>query len=154
MLVFRMSKPEWANDLSGEGAQRSGGRWNFAGFRILYTSETAELAVVEQSVHLPPMKLPPGMVLITIEIPVNSIKIIGDPFKIHPDWNDNPSPLEIQQYGTDWLHSLETLVLKVPSSIIPISYNYLINPAHPYMKKVMVKKIVPFIFDPRIKGNT
>jgi RES domain-containing protein len=40
-------------------------------------------------------------------------------------------------------------VLELPSAIIPIELNYLLNPAHPEFKKIAIGKPVPFSFDPR-----
>lgn len=36
----------------GEGARRSGGRWNSKGVRVLYMSENRSLAALEVLVHL------------------------------------------------------------------------------------------------------
>jgi hypothetical protein len=41
-------------------------------------------------------------------------------------------------------------VLELPSAIIPAEPNYLLNPAHPGLKKVLIGKPVPFAFDPRL----
>jgi RES domain-containing protein len=41
-------------------------------------------------------------------------------------------------------------VLAVPSAIIPREWNYLINPEHPDMKRIVVGKPEPFAFDPRL----
>ena len=56
-----------------------------------------------------------------------------------------------RQVGDDWFYRQESLVLQVPSIIIPNEFNYIINAQHKNFKKVKLKLIEPFIFDTRIK---
>ena len=50
----------------------------------------------------------------------------------------------------DWLESLETAVLGVPSAVIPQETNYLLNPSHPDFVRIRLNKPEPFAFDPRM----
>ena len=46
------------------------------------------------------------------------------------------------------------MVLRVPSAIVPMSFNYLINPLHPKIDKVLVINSQLFDFDERfLIGN-
>ncbi len=56
-----------------------------------------------------------------------------------------------QRIGDEWLSSLRTALLRVPSVIIPEEWNVVINPLHPDFKKIKVKEVQPFMFDPRVK---
>jgi len=40
-------------------------------------------------------------------------------------------------------------VMAVPSVIVPMSFNYLINPNHPRMNEIKVVECIPFSFDSR-----
>ncbi|MNV74757.1 hypothetical protein D3C71_1680060 [compost metagenome] len=53
--------------------------------------------------------------------------------------------------GENWITEGKSAVLKVPSSIIPAEYNYLINPQHPDFKLIKLLKSESFVFDKRIK---
>jgi RES domain-containing protein len=52
--VWRLVRPEYANDLSGEGSSITGGRWNSPGHLMLYTSSHLSLSVLEVFVHIAP----------------------------------------------------------------------------------------------------
>ena len=69
MIVFRLSKAQFANDLSGKGAELVGGRWNSRGNAMLYTSQSIALCVTEIAVHVPLGILPKDYQLVHIEIP-------------------------------------------------------------------------------------
>jgi hypothetical protein len=69
MIVYRLSKEVYANDLSGKGAEIAGGRWNSKGSAALYTAQSIALCVTEIAVHIPLGILPKDYRLIHIEIP-------------------------------------------------------------------------------------
>jgi len=49
-----------------------------------------------------------------------------------PDnWRSIAAYSQLQKIGSKWYKSEETLILKVPSVIIPYEYNYIINTEHP-----------------------
>jgi RES domain-containing protein len=48
---------------------------------------------------------------------------------------------------------MQTAVLKVPSAIIDLEYNYLLNPAHPDFEKIKIRSVNKFTFDPRLKAQ-
>ena len=58
-----------ADDLSGNGARATGGRWNEAGQAVLYASTTRALACLETVVHLNAGGLPLNRYLVEITIP-------------------------------------------------------------------------------------
>jgi RES domain-containing protein len=66
------------------------------------------------------------------------------------DWRDYPPPRELRQIGNAWFASGRTVVLGVPSAIVPEETNYLLNPQHKGFKKIRVSAPRPFAFDPRL----
>ena len=67
----------------------------------------------------------------------------------------NSSPiLESQYIGDDFVRQNSAAVLKAPSSTVPLSYNYLINPQHPDAGKIRVVSKMAVVFDERMgKGK-
>ncbi len=52
--------------------------------------------------------------------------------------------------GDNWFGSGATAILAVPSVVIPLEYNYLINPSHPDFTQLTVGVPQPFELDPRL----
>lgn len=69
------------------------------------------------------------------------------------DWNAVPDHPACIRLGEDWLTSLDTLLLKVPSAVLPRESNVLTNPGHPDMGRVEVVGREAFAFDPRLAGR-
>jgi len=110
---------------------------------INYTSSSRLPAVLED--------LPTDRYYVEIEIP-DSIQIMELKMEDLPNnWDAKPPSLETQYIGDDFVKSGETAVLKVPSSIIPQEFNYLINPNHPDIKRIKVISKVPLQFDRRFR---
>jgi RES domain-containing protein len=149
MVLYRIAKCSYAKDLSGEGARLYGGRWNSEGNRATYLASSRSLAVLEVLVHLPPLMIPDDFCLVEIEVPDNRITEIAMD-QLPPNWQDISPPLALKKIGDEFLKKQEHLLLKVPSSIVPAEFNYLVNPAHPGMKKVKVLRMQPFSFDERL----
>ncbi len=58
--------------------------------------------------------------------------------------------VSLDTIGDDFVYNKDAAVLKVPSSIVPQEFNYLINPNHPEAKRIKIKETYPMVFDRRI----
>ena len=67
-----------------------------------------------------------------------------------PDWNAMPFGQETVRLGTAWARARRTLLLRVPSVMVPEEYNWLINPLHPDFYKIKAGRALPFRFDERL----
>jgi len=141
-----------ADDLSGAGAKSTGGRWNAVGEALLYTSETQALACLETVVHLNAGGLPLNRYLVSITIPaaVRAAARTETPGSLPVGWDANPSGRASIRFGTAWLRSGASALLRVPSVIVPDEYNVLINPLHPDSRAIMAVKIRKWLYDPRL----
>lgn len=136
MNVYRISKCNYIEDLSGTGAALYGGRWHSKGFYVLYTAASPSLALLESVVHISNIQLT-GYCLLCLDIPDNSIteKKRDD---LPVDWFVNPAPDALQVTGNSFIAENRYLALRLPSAIMPEESNYLINPRHPLFKKVKI----------------
>lgn len=137
MRVYRIQKAKYAANISGFGSTLVSGRWHHAGkTAILYTSSNVSLAILEYVVHLPSAVKPPNLLLLTLEIPdAGVIKVPGA--DLPDNWNKKGYYNNVQQWGTNWLQSLSSLAIAVPSFTSP-DYHILVNPSHPDFGSVKV----------------
>jgi RES domain-containing protein len=154
MIVFRIEREKYLKTtLLGIGSSRTEGyRWNSFNTRMVYTAETRALATLEVSVHLDLSEdLPDDRIYVQIEIPdeltIQEVKLEDLP----EGWNSKPPGLATQTIGDDFVSYNESAVLRVPSSIVPEEYNYLINPNHPNSSKIKVLGTTKMDFDIRLK---
>ena len=148
MKLFRISKCNFINDLTGKGAALFGGRWNSKGIYILYTAATASLALLETIVHTSTFPKE-GFCILEIEIPENKILEIKEK-QLPSDWRMLPAPARLRKIGDSFVRNREYLALKIPSVILPGEFNYLLNPEHPDFKKIRVIKTNKISVDERL----
>lgn len=148
-IVWRLTKPQYAPGLDGEGARLAGGRWNSPGTPVVYCSETLALAVLECFVHLPKALWSaarlPVMIAVRIALPEGSEVIDAEVDSLADE-------TETRARGMRWLAEAQYLALRVPSLIVPQERNVLINPAHPQAGQISVLDQAEFQFDPRMVG--
>lgn len=146
MRIWRLAQPRYAPDLEGEGARLFGGRWNSAGAPVIYTSDSLALAALEVLVHLPQIERHkermPRYIAIGVDVP--------DSLIANPGFASELSVSESQALGDAWLRSASSLGLLVPSRVISLERNVLLNPRHPAMAEVTVVVSEPFVFDDRL----
>ena len=140
-------------DLKGIGGLKSKGRWHNRGAPIVYLSESPSLAMLEVLVHfdLDIADIPNNYQLLEVEYSQRKgISRLKDS-ALDKDWMDD---LDVTRaIGDEWLLGSSSLLLRVPSAVMPHSYNYLFNPKHPLAKDVVIVSAVQHPFDSRlIKG--
>ena len=149
-VLWRLVKPEYAPGLDGEGARLAGGRWNSPGVAVVYCSESLALAVLESFVHLPPAMRGaarlPEMTAVKLALPEHAA--IREPEEAElPDLSD---PEDCRGFGDEWVAAARALALAVPSAVVPLERNFLVNPAHPEAEGIRVLAEEPFRFDRRM----
>lgn len=134
---------------SGEGARRTGGRWNSRGVRIVYAADSLALATLELMAHSVPYRALRNFVFFRIEIPVKFIHTI-DLKTLPKNWRYDPSPAANKKIGDSWIKKGDSPVIQIPSAVIPAGVNFLINPDHPDFRKINYGKPINFFLDERI----
>ncbi len=154
--VFRIAStsPSYNyDDLTGKGAEMSGGRWNRKGVPVVYTASSVALAALETIVHTDTGAWPLNRYVLEIDIPDGLWDAAED---IHLGalpavWDAQPAPKETLDFGDAWLASRRSALLIVPSVIVPQEANILINPRHPDAGEIQIIKTTKFIYDGRIR---
>ena len=148
MKIWRICKQKHQDTaFSGVGGLYTSGRWTPQGFKVVYTAESLALATWEVFVHTQSDRIP--LVAIRALLPddsaIEEIKVSDLP----DNWQEESAYSVLQDIGEEWLKSLRTPILKVPSAIVPVEYNYLLNPQHPELKYSLSPPIT-FKFDQRM----
>lgn len=153
MFLYRVANAKYKDStLSGIGAEKVGGRWNEVGTRAVYCSENISLALLEYYVHSENIATLPKKILVAkIEIP--------DDFKIEelddlPEkWDQYPYSSKTTSVFTDLAKSRDFFALKVPSTIIGLENNYILNPLFKDFGKVSIVEFFNLPIDPRLKES-
>lgn len=154
MKVYRVEREKYLKTtLSGIGASMTNGyRWNSLNTKLIYTAESRALATLEVSVHLDLSEdLPTDRYYIEIEIPDDMTILEVKIEDLLEDWDSKPPTIITQTIGDDFVFENEYAILKVPSSIVPKEYNYLINPNHPEIDRIKLVSTTLMSFDSRFK---
>ena len=145
MVFWRISRHP---DLSGTGGLRAAGRWHYAGRAIVYLADSPASSLLEVCVHTSANDVPPEFTLLKIhgpEIDIPSVRADELP----DDWRVRGEVT--RDLGSAWLERNDSVLLRVPSVIVPETMNYLFNPSHPDAANFRIVEAIAYPFDPRIK---
>ncbi|HQU91392.1 MAG TPA: RES domain-containing protein [Pyrinomonadaceae bacterium] len=149
--AYRIFKTKFAKTwFDGEGAFLFGGRWNTRGTRVLYAAGSLSLAALEMLVHLDSAELLSSYSYATLECEEKDVLPVEEFIKLPKNWSSSPPPLAVQRIGDNWAESMRSLVLRVPTSVVPGEFNYLVNVAHPKFSTITRDKPQLFRFDERL----
>lgn len=147
MRVFRLGSRRFpAND--GLGASLYGGRWNHKGTPVIYTAESRALCALEVLANAD--ELADDYVATPIEEPDDLFVRVISIDNLPAGWDANEPLDATRDVGTNWAKELATVVLSVPSAVIPRERKYLLNPAHPDFARIRFHSPEPFYFDNRL----
>ena len=136
LTVWRITTARFVTSaFTGEGARLYGGRWNPKGYPIVYTAESRSLALLEMLVQDDPLRA--NYVLVPAHIPDELSITTIQTQELPEDWRNLSMRDRLQTIGKDWLTSMRSAIMSVPSAVLPAERNYLINPIHPDFQKIM-----------------
>ena len=139
-----------AHDLSGKGAELSGGRWNRKGMPVVYASTSRALACLETVVHLTQTPLPLNRYLVEIVVPGNVWDAATDLDAAQAvGWDAEPAGKVSLDWGTAWAKGASTVLARVPSVVVEEEFNVLINPMHRDCSLVRARKVRRWLYDGR-----
>lgn len=149
MELFRISAKEYAQQLKASGAPN---RWNKKGEFVIYAGSSRSLSTLEMIVHRSFIAPETPYQVTVVSVPgsekwVRTIQANHLP----ENWRRFEAYNKLQKIGSNWYNSKETLLLKVPSAVIPAEYNYLINTKHPDFKsEVKLIRHESYFWDTRL----
>ncbi|MBN2885074.1 RES family NAD+ phosphorylase [Patescibacteria group bacterium] len=149
MEIFRISNKKHSKKLSASG---SANRWNFDGQNVIYAGSSRSLSTLELIVHknaIKPKVEYKVMIISLADIDHLVKQIMID--DLPSNWRKMAAYSVLQKIGSDWYENQESLVLKVPSAVIPHEYNYIINTEHTkFSEHVQLVRIEDYFWDTRL----
>jgi RES domain-containing protein len=148
-LVWRIARRVHALDKRGAGARANGGRWNEVGTAAIYAGSTIAIAALETFVHVAGI-VPADLVLVRIELPTGCSTEKPRFANLPRHWDSLPVAPGSMAFGSKWARESRSLVLYVPSALIPEEVNAVLNPNHPEFGGVKMAIQRPFHYDARM----
>jgi RES domain-containing protein len=139
-----------ATAFDGEGARLYGGRWNSPGTALVYTAQSQSLAALELLVHLQASEILASYSSIAVTFADKLIEVL-DSAVLPRQWRRFPGPVALQEIGDRWVAASRSVVLQVPSAVVPAEALFLLNPGHADFASVKIGSPTPFEFDHRLE---
>ena len=148
MEVFKICHEKYSKSLTASGASN---RWNKKDEFVIYTASSRSLSTLELIVHRSGINIKHPYKLLVISIKdktqIKEVNIENLP----ANWKTIEAYIDLQEIGSQWYNTNETLILRVPSVIITQEFNYIINTKHPLFKKnIVLKSKEDFNWDKRL----
>ena len=146
MILWRISN---YRTLDGVGGLYVSGRWHTKGRPVIYLSLNPSTTLLEALVHmeLDAEDRPERFQLLKIEVPDAASREVLNITSLPSSWSEDLTVT--QEIGDQWLSSQHSLLLQVPSVLVPETANVLANPLHPEANSLKIVGIYEHPFDTR-----
>jgi RES domain-containing protein len=149
MLAYRITFKQYSKELFAPGLA---GRWNGAGRKVIYCAESLALAFLENMVRRQGVGFNDDFKIMILEIPddLTVQTVLAD--RLAAGWRAFTDYSICQPIGNAWYDEGIHPVLKVPSAVLPESYNYVLHSLHPDFKKITLLQVADLVPDERIEA--
>ncbi len=157
LTIWRLEKERYVDDaFRGKGSLKTSGRWHRKGTQVAYASEHPGTAVLEKLVWLGSYQVARASRYVLLPLyldPEEHLETLGES-DLPEDWDAFPHLDATRTLGTRWFEEERSVVLSVPSAVISVARNFLINPFHPDFHALERGTPVPFSWDARLFQRT
>lgn len=147
MILWRVSNYQ---SLDGVGGLYVSGRWHTKGHPVVYCTLNPATALLETLVHIEidSEDRPERFQVLRIEGPesLSIEKVEAD--SLSPNWAEDMNAT--QAIGDRWLSEKRSLLLQVPSVLVPETWNVLVNPQHVEVNLLKIIAMYEHPFDSRL----
>jgi RES domain-containing protein len=147
MILWRVSNYQ---SLDGVGGLYVSGRWHTKGHPVVYCTLNPATALLETLVHIEidSEDRPERFQVLRIEGPesLSIEKVEAD--LLAPNWTVDMNAT--QAIGDHWLSEKHSLLLQVPSVLVPETWNVLVNPLHVEINLLKIIAMYEHPFESRL----
>lgn len=148
MVVYKICRDKFAQSLTASGVAN---RWNRKDEFVLYAGSSISLATLEMVAHRSSIMAQSTYKLMAIEVADDATIQEIPAAKLPKNWRALEAYSHLQDMGSVWYWGAKSLLLKVPSAIVPQEFNYVINTHHPdFSAKVKLLRAEDFTWDMRL----
>lgn len=146
MIFWRVSNH---STLDGRSGLHAPGRWHSVGQRIVYCAPNPATALLEVLVHaeVEIEDVPVNFRYLEIDAPDTLAIDDVDTSVLGHSWKSDLA--RTRRAGDEWLRSGRRALLRVPSALVPATWNVLINPRHPDSGQIRILSVHSYGFDLR-----
>jgi RES domain-containing protein len=116
---------------------------------MVYTAGSLSLAAMEMLVNIGAEQVLSAYMSVPVTFDEDLCKRLN-PRQLPASWASYPIPPATRDIGTAWARSKTSAVLAVPSAVVQIETNFLLNPLHPDFPKIGIGRAEAFAYDRRI----
>lgn len=147
MILWRVSN--YAS-LDGFGGLYVSGRWHTKGHPVVYCADHPATALLETLVHLEidAEDRPERFQVLRIEGPDTLPRERIQPNRLPKGWRSDLTVT--QSTGDTWLGETRSLLLEVPSILVPETWNVLVNPRHAEAGLLKIAAVYEHEWDKRL----
>lgn len=144
-----------AADLSGAGAAAKPGRWNAIGEAVLYAAPTIAMAVLETAAHIDDAGLPQNRFVVRIDVPEKMwrARITLGVDALPVTWTAIPAGRASVGVGSRWIREGASVLLEVPSVIVPEETVVALNATHPEIERLKATVVRRFDYPRLFRGG-
>jgi RES domain-containing protein len=120
---------------------------------MVYTCSTLSLCLLEFFVHFDPEAadlVPLHLEYRWANVPETVPRYESQASDLPRNWKEIPWPKSTQELGTKWMVEGRYVVVSVPSVIVPMEKNFLLNPNHPSFSRISIGPPSALEIDPRL----
>lgn len=148
IVAYRIGDPAGEYPIfDATGSKLYPGRWNDIEAPVIYASETYSTALLEKLAGGNGV-LPRNQHFIAIILPRGASFETVTPDRL-PGW-DSPEPGASRRFGTQWAKEKRSFLLRVPSFVARLDWNWVINSAHPEFGTIETALPQPVWWDERL----
>ena len=150
LTLYRIVHKRYQDDpFSGTGGLYNKSRWASRGQLVSYAADHLATATLEKLTGVQRADLMTEMVYACAEIDPQHASTLPDG-DLPDGWNQLPATDATRDVGNAWLETTDGVVLRVPSVVLPHSYNYVVHAAHPDRAALRVVEVAPLLLDNRV----
>ena len=158
MILWRIAsetRQYGAADLSGAGAAAKPGRWNAIGEAVLYAAPTIAMAVLETAAHIDDAGLPQNRFVVRIDVPEKMwrARITLGVDALPVTWAAIPAGRASVGVGSRWIREGASVLLEVPSVIVPEETVVALNATHPEIERLTATVVRRFDYPRLFRGG-